>query len=97
MARCAIVADDLTGANTAGVLLTKVGLRILTIVQDTAVESFSTDEYDGVVLNAMSRAVTAEAARSILERDTQGFVGEGRRILLQENRLYHSRQPWRRG
>ncbi len=77
MARCAIVADDLTGANTAGVLLTKVGLRILTIVQDTAVESFSTDEYDGVVLNAMSRAVTAEAARSILERDTKALLAKG--------------------
>ena len=77
MARCAIVADDLTGANTAGVLLTKVGLRILTIVQDTAVADFSTDEYDGVVLNSMSRAVSAEAARSILERDTKALLAKG--------------------
>jgi uncharacterized protein YgbK (DUF1537 family) len=77
MARLAIVADDLTGANTAGVLLTKAGLRILTIVQDTAVCDLSADEYDGVVLNAMSRGMAPECARLTLERDTKTLLARG--------------------
>ena len=77
MARCAIVADDLTGANTAGVLLTKAGLRILTIVQDSAICDLSADDYDGVVVNAMSRAASPESARLILERDTKALIARG--------------------
>jgi uncharacterized protein YgbK (DUF1537 family) len=77
MARCAIVADDLTGANTAGVLLTKAGLRILTIVQDSAICDLSADDYDGVVVNAMSRTVSPDSARLILERDTKALIARG--------------------
>jgi uncharacterized protein YgbK (DUF1537 family) len=77
MARLAIVADDLTGANTAGVLLTKAGLRILTIVEDTAISELSADEYDGVVLNAMSRGMDAGCARLTLERDTKELFSRG--------------------
>ena len=77
MARCAIVADDLTGANTAGVLLTKAGLRILTIVRDSAICDLPADDYDGVVVNANSRAVSADSARLILERVTKALIARG--------------------
>ncbi len=76
MTQCAIVADDLTGANTAGVLLTKAGFRILTIVRDSSVEGFQVAGYDAIVVNAMSRGLTAEAARSTVAKDTEALLAK---------------------
>ncbi|MDR3589532.1 MAG: four-carbon acid sugar kinase family protein [Negativicutes bacterium] len=77
MCLCAIVADDLTGANTAGVLLTKAGFKILTIVQDDRIESFEVTGVDGVVVNAMSRGLSGEEARLKVEKDTRALKEKG--------------------
>ena len=76
MSRYGIVADDLTGANTAGVLLTKAGFRVLTIVRDSAIETFEVTGFDGVVVNAMSRGLNAEAARAVVEKDTRALLAK---------------------
>lgn len=81
MCQCAIIADDLTGANTAGVLLTKAGFRILTIVQDDAISDFSLTCYDGVVVNAMSRGLSAEEAKITVERNTRILAAKGGRFF----------------
>lgn len=77
MSQCAIIADDLTGANTAGVLLTKAGFKILTIVQDDLLESFDVTGVDGVVVNAMSRGLSGEEARLKVAKDTKALKGKG--------------------
>ena len=78
---CGIIADDLTGANAAGVLLTKAGFKIMTIVRSASLEAFDVRGCDVVVVNAMSRGLAAEAARAVVKADTQALMAKGVRYF----------------
>ena len=77
MAEWAVIADDLTGANTAGVLLTTHGFRALTTIQHRDLEKFKMEEYDAVVVNAASRTLDAEAAYERVKWCTQELLNRG--------------------
>ena len=81
MALCAVVADDLTGANTTGVLLTKAGFKILTMISNAEIGANHYDDYDGVVVNVASRGASSGEARLLVERATQELLQSGARYF----------------
>ena len=61
MAKFGIVADDLTGATTVGVLLGRAGISSAAFFDE---KSIDTDKnYEAVIVNTDSRALPPEAAR----------------------------------
>lgn len=62
MIKWGVVADDLTGANTAAALLTDSGFRTVTTVDHHHIETFLDDKYDAIVVNAASRTLDGEDA-----------------------------------
>ncbi len=72
-----IVADDLTGANTVGGLLTESGFRILTTVRDCHIKNLEVSGYDGIVVNSMSRGLDADAARIKVKENTDALLSKG--------------------
>lgn len=62
MAEWAVVADDLTGANTTGVLLTNSYFRTLTTIEHRNIDKFPLPDYDAIVINASSRTLDAREA-----------------------------------
>ncbi len=77
MALCAIVADDLTGANTTGVLLAKAGLKILTMVCADEFDHLDYQNYDGIVVNVISRGMNRAEAYQAVKQSTQALVNLG--------------------
>lgn len=56
MPRCVVVADDLTGANATGVLLTKIGLKTYTIMNTQSAEQNCETECDCLVIPTDTRS-----------------------------------------
>lgn len=81
MSCCAIVADDLTGANASGVLLTKAGFKSVTIMQSASIADFDVRDCDVVVVNAMSRGLAPEEARAAVRHDTKVLLARGERYF----------------
>lgn len=77
MAEWAVIADDLTGANTAGVLLTNVCFRTLTTIEHRTIEQFPLVEYDAIVVNASSRTLDASEAYERVKRCTMELGERG--------------------
>jgi uncharacterized protein YgbK (DUF1537 family) len=77
MAEWAVVADDLTGANTAGVLLTTKGFRTLTTIEHRNLSRFSVDDYDAIVVNAASRTLDAAEAYTRVKECTEELIERG--------------------
>lgn len=71
MAIWGVVADDLTGANTAAALLTTSSFRTLTTIDHHHVEQFPLAEYDAVVVNTASRTLDAKEAFERTRQSTQ--------------------------
>ncbi|SMB89681.1 Putative sugar-binding N-terminal domain-containing protein [Thermanaeromonas toyohensis ToBE] len=68
MAKWAVVADDLTGANATGVLFAKKGLKIVTVINYRMLPELLTVNWEGLVVNTFSRGVVpAEARRRVEE------------------------------
>ncbi|MDQ0204618.1 four-carbon acid sugar kinase family protein [Pectinatus haikarae] len=63
MIKWGVVADDLTGANTAAALLTNSSFRTITTVDHRHISEFLEDKYDAIVVNAASRTLNGEDAR----------------------------------
>lgn len=57
MPSCVIVADDLTGANTTGVLLRKAGLKALAVLDPSGQSGADVGAFDAVVVPTNSRAL----------------------------------------
>ena len=62
MAKCIVVADDLTGANATGVLLKKNGFDTLTLLHSSIGSAGSVGECDCLVFPTDSRSVSPEEA-----------------------------------
>jgi uncharacterized protein YgbK (DUF1537 family) len=62
MAKCIVVADDLTGANATGVLLKKNGFDTLTLLHSSIGSAGSVGECDCLVFPTDSRSISPEEA-----------------------------------
>lgn len=68
MAKWAVVADDLTGANATGILFAKKGLKVVTVINYRMLPELLTVNWEGLVVNTFSRGVVpAEARRRVEE------------------------------
>lgn len=68
MTRCVVIADDLTGANAAGVLLTKNNYKTVTVMNIDEFDEQAMAAYDCVVYPTDSRSVEAsEAYRRVFD------------------------------
>lgn len=77
MAEWAVIADDLTGANTAGVLLTNSYFRTLTTIEHGTIEKFHLEDYDAIVVNASSRTLDAAEAYERIRECTGQLLQRG--------------------
>ncbi|MBO8140467.1 MAG: four-carbon acid sugar kinase family protein [Thermosipho sp. (in: Bacteria)] len=62
MIKYAIIADDLTGANASGILLTKLGVSIISLKQQTNLDNDFLEKYDAITYSTESRALDANEA-----------------------------------
>ncbi len=62
MAQCIVIADDLTGANAAGVLLTKLNYRVFTVMNPEAIDPETVADCDCVLYPTDSRGLPKEEA-----------------------------------
>lgn len=79
MAKFGIVADDLTGATTVGVLLGRAGISSAAFFDE---KSIDTDKnYEAVIVNTDSRALPPEAARDCVRRAVRALKEDGTRYF----------------
>ena len=72
------VADDLTGATTVGVLLSKSGSKTAAFFNEVAaIECENVNEYDGVIVSSNSRALQAEEAYEKVSKATKALQRMG--------------------
>ena len=81
MAILGVVADDLTGANTAAALLTNSSFKALTTIDHYDITQFPFDKYDAIVVNAASRTLEAEAAYDRVKASTKVLWQQGIRCF----------------
>ena len=62
MAQCIVIADDLTGANATGVLLTKMNYQAYTVMNPAAVSPETIEGSDCVLYPTDSRGISPEEA-----------------------------------
>lgn len=62
MIKYAIIADDLTGANASGILLTKLGISVISFKQQTNLDKSFLEKYDAITFSTESRALDAKEA-----------------------------------
>lgn len=77
MAQCAVVADDLTGANATGVLLARMGYSAVTVLNEAELTPESLGALDCVLFPTDSRAADPEEAYRRVRRATELIVGSG--------------------
>ena len=76
--KVALIADDLTGANNAGVQLAKQGFPTVTVMHDAASVP---DGYDAVCVDSDSRYVSPEEARQRVAASARRMRERGARLL----------------
>lgn len=82
MRKLVVIADDITGGNATGVLLTKQGWRVL-IVPDYRVSiTDPLDGHDAIVWNAATRLLPAEEAGWRVRRMAEQVMRHDDRLLL---------------
>ncbi len=81
MAILGVVADDLTGANTAAALLANSQFKALTTVDHEHIDNFNFDEYDAVVINAASRTLDDDVAYNRIKDTTEILWDKGIRLF----------------
>jgi uncharacterized protein YgbK (DUF1537 family) len=72
--KIAVIADDLTGANASGVLLTKQGFSTATILEDSSMKGYN---YDAICLDTDSRYIRKEIAYDRVKRTAARMISLG--------------------
>ncbi|MFE1245850.1 four-carbon acid sugar kinase family protein [Fictibacillus sp. NPDC058756] len=76
--KIAVIADDLTGANATGVLLTKQGFSTATILDDSNVKGYN---YDAICLDTDSRYIRKEIAYERVKRAVNRMASLGAELF----------------
>ncbi|MCL4516801.1 MAG: four-carbon acid sugar kinase family protein [Firmicutes bacterium] len=76
MPRIGVIADDLTGSNATGVLLTGHGLRVVTLTE-LAGGSMDLDQFDAAVVNTDSRSIPPREAYKRVKEAGELLKGHG--------------------
>lgn len=84
MPQCLVIADDLTGANATGVLLSKLGNRSYTVLNLQGSDGSALADFDCVIVPTNSRALDAQTAYDRVRRATAALASP-------EVRLYSKR------
>lgn len=84
MPKCVVIADDLTGANATGVLLTRANLETYTQMNEDCVRSGDISDCDCVVVPTDSRGVDSKTAYKRVFNATE-------KLKSQEVKLYSKR------
>ncbi len=80
MAECVVVADDLTGANATGVLLTKMNYRATTVMNLDTAEASTLSDCDCILYPTDSRGADPKTAYKAVYEATERLKGDGVRI-----------------
>jgi uncharacterized protein YgbK (DUF1537 family) len=80
MTECVVIADDLTGANAAGALLTKNGYRTVTVMNIDGFDGPAREACDCVVYPTDSRSIEAEQAYRRVFEATKRLRAEGVKV-----------------
>lgn len=81
MAQCAVIADDLTGANATGVLLTKMHYKTATVLSLDNLTPDLLAAADCVLYPTDSRAIAADLAYERVRRAMDRFAGKDIRLF----------------
>ncbi|WNB91764.1 four-carbon acid sugar kinase family protein [Bacillus sp. NEB1478] len=76
--KIAVIADDLTGANATGVLLTKHGFSTATILDDSSVKGYN---YDAICIDTDSRYIRQEVAYERVKRAVTRMASLGAELF----------------
>jgi uncharacterized protein YgbK (DUF1537 family) len=82
MRKLVVIADDITGGNATGVLLTKRGWRVLTVPDHRVSIRDPLDGHDAVVWNAGTRLLPEEEAECRVRRMAEQVIQHDDRLLL---------------
>jgi uncharacterized protein YgbK (DUF1537 family) len=82
MRKLVVIADDITGGNATGVLLAKLGWKVLTVPDHQVSITGSLEGHDAVVWNAATRLLPAEEAGLRVRRMTEHVLSHESRPLL---------------
>ncbi len=80
MAQCVVIADDLTGGNSTGVLMTKMNYSAFTVLNPGAIEPGEVERCDCVIQPTDSRGISPEEAYDRVFRATRRLMGEGVKV-----------------
>ena len=80
MAECVVVADDLTGANATGVLLTKMNYRATTVMNLDTVSPSTLSDCDCILYPTDSRGADAKTAYNAVYEATERMKGDSVKI-----------------
>jgi uncharacterized protein YgbK (DUF1537 family) len=80
LAECVVVADDLTGANATGVLLTKMNYRATTVMNLDTVSPSTLSDCDCILYPTDSRGTDAKSAYDAVYEATSRLKGDGVKI-----------------
>lgn len=78
MKKIAVIADDLTGANATGVLLSKHGFSTATILQGFLSQPFN---YDAICIDTDSRYISKKAAYQSVSKIASAMLAQGVELL----------------
>ncbi|MBN2909539.1 four-carbon acid sugar kinase family protein [Polycladomyces sp. WAk] len=82
MRKLVVIADDITGGNATGVLLTKQGWKVLTVPDHRVSITGPLERHDAVVWNAATRLLPAEEAGLRVRRMAEQVIPHDDRPLL---------------
>ncbi len=85
MAKCLVIADDLTGANATGVLLKKNNFDTYTLLSGTIAEGFKVPPCDCLVIPTDSRGISAREAHDAVAGALNSFASD--EVLLYAKRI----------
>ncbi len=85
MAKCVVIADDLTGANATGVLLKKNGFETNTLLSAKKLDGFGLDGCDCLVIPTGSRAIPPADAYSAVAQALDAFMQDD--VMLYAKRI----------
>lgn len=85
MAKCLVIADDLTGANATGVLLKKNNFDTYTLLSGTIAKGFEVPPCDCLVIPTDSRGISAREAHEAVAGVLDNFASDN--IVLYAKRI----------
>lgn len=89
MHKCVVIADDLTGGNATGVMISGYGYDTYSIVNMEGLDPNNMPECDCIVYPTNSRQVSADTAYKLVYNATKFFMNDDIKDLIQKELTLH--------